>query len=142
MFVLNKKTQNVQECHNMDAIKACMKDAETYAVAEKLEDLVEGSDPKVKEEKTKRSTEKDKKTNKSAQKPAKTVKKTTVGDENGEGGKQVPDKENGEDGANGPDEVELTGMELADLRKKAEELGISGCDNMNRETLVAMILNH
>lgn len=112
MFVLNKKTKNVQECHNMDAIKACMKDAETYAVAEKREDLVEGSDPNVKK-----------------------------GNENGDGGKQVPDKENGE-GANGPDEVELTGMELADLRKKAEELGIPGCGNMNRKTLVAMILNH
>lgn len=141
MFVLNKKTKNVQECHNMDAIKACMKDAETYAVAEKLEDLVEGSDPKVKKEKADKSTAKTEKTHKSAEKPAKPVDKT-VGDENGDDGKQVPDKENGEDGTNGPDEMELTGMELAELRKKAEELGISGCGNMNRETLVAMILNH
>ncbi len=141
MFVLNKKTKNVQECHNMDAIKACMKDAETYAVAEKREDLVEGSDPNVKKGNADKSTTKSEKTNKSAQKPTKTVDKTSVGNENGDGGKQVPDKENGE-GANGPDEVELTGMELADLRKKAEELGIPGCGNMNRKTLVAMILNH
>lgn len=135
MFVLNKKTKNVQECHNMDAIKACMKDAETYAVAEKREDLVEGSDPNVKKGNADKSTTKTEKTHKSAEKPAKPVDKT-VGDENGDDGKQVPDKENG------PDEVELTGMELADLRKKAEELGIPGCGNMNRETLVAMILNH
>ena len=40
MFILNKKTGTVQECHNNDAIKACKKDTDNYAVNEKRENLL------------------------------------------------------------------------------------------------------
>ena len=34
MFILNKSTGVVQECHNDDVIRVCRKDAEHYTVAE------------------------------------------------------------------------------------------------------------
>ena len=40
MFILNKKTGTVQECHNNDAIKVCRKDTDNYTVAEKREELL------------------------------------------------------------------------------------------------------
>ena len=39
MFILNKKTGNIQECHNADAVKACRKDADRYLVAATREEL-------------------------------------------------------------------------------------------------------
>lgn len=132
MFVLNKKTGNVQECHNMDAIKACRKDPETYTVSEKQEDLAAGGGQGAK-----KTLKKEK-----SSKAVKNVTKETTEDENGDGRQQEPDEENLEDGSDGLDEEKLAGMDLSALMKMAEELGISGCDNMNKETLVAMILNH
>ena len=53
MFILNKKNSIVQECHNNDAIKACKKDSDNYAVSERREDLVQqcAEDPKKEPEK-------------------------------------------------------------------------------------------
>lgn len=39
MFILNKKTEIVQECRNADVIKICKKDVENYAVSESRADL-------------------------------------------------------------------------------------------------------
>lgn len=39
MFILNKKTGVVQECHNKDVIKICQKNPEEYEVAENREVL-------------------------------------------------------------------------------------------------------
>ena len=39
MFILNKKTGNIQECHNADAINVCRKDADHYSVAATREEL-------------------------------------------------------------------------------------------------------
>lgn len=47
MFVMNKKTGMVQECHNSDAIKSCIKDTEHYVVAERREDLEKESEKKA-----------------------------------------------------------------------------------------------
>lgn len=132
MFVLNKKTGNVQECHNMDAIKACRKDPETYTVSEKQEDLAAGGGQEVK-----KTLKKEK-----SSKAGKNVTKETAEDKNGDGRQQEPDEENPEDGSGGLDEENLAGMDLSALREMADELGISGCDNMNKDTLIAMILNH
>lgn len=33
MFILNKKTKMIQECHNKDVIKICQKDTAVYQVA-------------------------------------------------------------------------------------------------------------
>lgn len=133
MYVLNKKTGNVQECHNMDAIKSCRKDTETYSVAERPEDLAaEGV------QKTKRASGKGK-TDKSA-----TEKKgaDSEADMSDNGGQRGSDKEKQEDKAAAPDKEQLSEMDLQTLEEKAKELGIPGYSNMNKDTLIAMILNH
>lgn len=40
------------------------------------------------------------------------------------------------------DEGELKGMTVAELRGLAREIGIAGGSNMNKATLIAMIMNH
>ena len=40
------------------------------------------------------------------------------------------------------DEDELKEMTVAELRSLAKEMGITGVTNMNKATLVAMIMNH
>lgn len=140
MFILNKKTGNVQECHNKDAIKACRKDADNYAVAEKREDL-------------EKATEKPKKESKKAEagNSSPDTKKTDSGapdgaqeDKSGEGEKQQAAEDGkqaaGEDAE--PDEAALQTMDVTALRKVAKDKGIQGYSNMNKETLIAMILNH
>ena len=39
MFILNKRTNVIQECRNKDVIKICKNDATHYQVAERKEDL-------------------------------------------------------------------------------------------------------
>ncbi len=133
MYVLNKKTGNVQECHNMDAIKSCRKDTETYSVAERQEDLAaEGV------QKPKRAPKKEK-TDKSAIEAKGDVSEADMSDN---GGQYGSDEEKQEDKAAAPDEEQLAEMYLPALREKAKELGITGYSNMNKDTLIAMILNH
>ena len=43
MFILNKSTGVVQECHNDDVIQICRKDAEHYAVAETKDEVKAGT---------------------------------------------------------------------------------------------------
>lgn len=136
MFVLNKKTGNVQECHNNDAIKACMKDTETYAVAEQQEDLRSGGVQKN------RKTSKKEKADKITAGTERTAPEASAGSEDGDGGQQVSDGENSEDETAGLDEEKLAEMDLQALRETAKELGIAGYTNMNKDTLIAMILNH
>lgn len=135
MFVLNKKTGNVQECHNNDAIKACRKDTETYAVAERKEDLMAGGVQKA------RKTSKKEKADKNPAETEKTAPEAAE-DGNGDGGQQESEEENLEDETTGLDEEKLTEMDLQALRETAKELGIAGYTNMNKDTLIAMILNH
>lgn len=135
MFILNKKTGTVQECHNNDAIKACKKDTDNYTVSEKREDLVQ----------------------KHAEEPEKEPKKEEVGNSSPDTTKAdsgaaegAQDGENGEgegqqaagEGTGEPDEAALQAMNVATLRKMAKSKGIQGYGNMNKGTLVAMILNH
>lgn len=136
MFVLNKKTGIVQECHNNDAIKACRKDTETYAVAERKENLMAGGVQKA------RKTSKKEKADKKHAKTEKAAPEATAGYGNGGGGQQEPAGENLEDETAGFDEEKLAEMDLQALRETAKELGIAGYTNMNKDTLIAMILNH
>lgn len=136
MFILNKKTRTVQECHNNDAIKACRKDTETYAVAERWEDLMSGGVQKDRE------TSKKEKADIITAGTEKTAPEASAEGENGDGRQQESEGENLEDSTAGLDEEKLAEMDLQALRKTAKELGIAGYTNMNKDTLIAMILNH
>lgn len=142
MFILNKKTGTVQECHNNDAIKACKKDADNYAVSERREDLV-----KKPAEEPKKEPKKEEVGNSS---PDTTKADSGAADgaqngENGEGeGQQAAEegKQGAGDGTGELDEAALQAMNVATLREMAKSKGIQGYGNMNKGTLVAMILNH
>lgn len=133
MFVMNKKTGMVQECHNNDAIKACMKDTEHYAVAERREDMEKESGERAAEKPGKKT-----KSGKTDNKPdaKRTAHDDGQGAEDAAGADQKP-----EDGVT-PDEESLNAMTEDELRTVAKDKGIQGYANMNRETLIAMILNH
>ena len=142
MFILNKKTGTVQECHNNDAIKACKKDTDNYAVSERREDL-----PKKHAEEPEKGHKKEAAGNSSPD--------TTKGDSEAAEGAQNGENEEGEgqqeteegkqaagEGAGELDEAALQAMNVATLREMAKSKGIQGYGNMNKGTLVAMILNH
>lgn len=141
MFILNKKTGTVQECHNNDAIKACRKDADNYAVSERREDL-----EKKPAEKPQKAPEKSEAGNSSSD----TEKADSGAPEGAQEGKNEEGEEQQatEEGkqaageAGEPDEAALQAMNVATLREMAKSKGIQGYGNMNKGTLVAMILNH
>lgn len=149
MFILNKKTGTVQECHNNDAIKVCKKDTENYAVSEKREDLVQkhAEEPK-KEPKKEEVGNSSPDTTKADSEAA----EGTQDGENGEGegqavaveGQQAAEEGQAAagEGTGEPDEAALQAMNVATLREMAKSKGIQGYGNMNKGTLVAMILNH
>ncbi len=135
MFILNKKNGIVQECHNNDAIKACKKDSDNYAVSERREDLEQqcAEDPKKEPEKeeTDNSSPDTTKADSGAAESAQNSK-----NEEGEG-QQAAGESAGE-----MTEAALQAMNVETLRKVAKSKGIQGYGNMNKETLIAMILNH
>lgn len=140
MFIMNKKTGTVQECHNKDAIKVCKKDTDNYAVAEKREDLV-----KEPAEEPKKGPEKSEAGNSSPDtgKSDSGAAEGTQDSENGEGQQAAEEgKQAAGEGAGEPDEAALQAMDVATLRKMAKSKGIQGYGNMNKGTLVAMIMNH
>ena len=148
MFILNKKTGTVQECHNNDAIKACRKDADNYAVSERREDL-----EKKPAEKPQKGPEKSESGNSSPD-TEKADSGAAEGAQNGENGEGEGQQAAGEgqaaeegkqaagEGTGEPDEAALQAMNVATLREMAKSKGIQGYGNMNKGTLVAMILNH
>lgn len=167
MFILNKKTGNVQECHNADAIKVCRKDTDHYAVAATKEEL-EGKAANKPQNGPERP-EAGENTNtpeKAAPEGAEGLREgkeeqqetggTAEGGEGqqegtGEGAGQEPGAEEekpgqgGEDPLNGAGDerlAELNGKKVAELREIAKGMGIQGYANMNKDTLVAMIMNH
>lgn len=149
MFILNKKIGTVQECHNNDAIKACKKDADNYAVSEKREDLLQKPAEEPKKEPKKEEVGNSSPDNTKADSGA------AEGTQNGENGEGEGQQETGEgqqaaeegkqaagEGAGKLDEAALQEMNVAALREMAKSKGIQGYGNMNKGTLVAMILNH
>lgn len=141
MFILNKKTGNVQECHNNDAIKACRKDADNYAVSERREDLEKKAAEKPKKESKKAAASN---SSPDTEKANSGVPDGAQKDKSGEGEKQQAAEDGkqaaGEDTE--PDEAALQTMDVTALRKVAKDKGIQGYSNMNKETLIVMILNH
>lgn len=167
MFILNKKNGNVQECHNADAIKVCRKDTDHYAVAATKEEL-EGkaaNKPQNGSEKPE-AGENTNTPEKAAPEGAEGLREgkeeqqetggTAEGGEGqqegtGEGAGQEPGAgeekpgQGGEDPLNGAGDerlAELNGKKVAELREIAKGMGIQGYANMNKDTLVAMIMNH
>lgn len=149
MFILNKKTGTVQECHNNDAIKACRKDADNYAVSERREDLVQKPAEEPKKEPKKEEV------GNSSPDTTKADSGAAEGAQNGENGEGEGQQAAGEgqqaaeegkqaagEGAGEPDEAALQAMNVVTLREMAKSKGIQGYGNMNKGTLVAMILNH
>lgn len=165
MFIYNKKNGNIQECHNADAIKVCRKDTDHYLVAATREELEGKAANKPQEEPKKpEAGENTKEPEKAAPEGA---EKLTEGNGeqqaaggNAEGGEKQQE-ETGE-GSGKPEEgageektgndplndagderlAELNGKKVAELREIAKGMGIQGYANMNKDTLVAMIMNH
>lgn len=153
MFILNKNTKMIQECKNKDVIKVCRKDTKNYAVAATREELeaVAHQEPKKQPEKG-------------------THEENTNQGQNGapEGtqGGQVGNSDEQQAAGNAPantqgtnpegtqaddawktlsEEEKLAALEakkVEELRKIAKDEGIQGYSNMNKDTLVAMIMNH
>ena len=161
MFILNKKTGNIQECHNADAVKACRKDADRYLVAATREEL-EGKAANKPQEGLKKSEaggntkEPEKAAPEAAEKATEGKEekqaagtgdgeKAGTGEEKQAGAGEEKTGQGGEDPLNGAGDerlAELNGKKGAELREIAKGMGIQGYANMNKDTLVAMIMNH
>ncbi len=161
MFILNKKTGNIQECHNADAVKACRKDADRYLVAATREEL-EGKAANKPQEGLRKSEagENTKEPEKAAPEAAEKAtegkeekqaagtgdgEKAGTGEEKQAGAGEEKTGQGGEDPLNGAGDerlAELNGKKVAELREIAKGMGIQGYANMNKDTLVAMIMNH
>lgn len=133
MFILNKKSGMITECSNADVIKTCKKDA-NYEVKENREEF-ETQEPQ--------------------KEPEKVTPKETITEEKKTSPEEAEEPKEGEnDGASqegeaeedeqpeGDEEEQLRAKTVADLRVIAKEKGIQGYANMNKDTLVAMIMNH
>lgn len=153
MFILNKKTGNIQECHNADAVKACRKDADRYLVAATREEL-EGKAANKPQEGLRKSEagENTKEPEKAAPEAAEKATEgkeekqaAGTGEEKQAGAGEEKTGQGGEDPLNGAGDerlAELNGKKVAELREIAKGMGIQGYANMNKDTLVAMIMNH
>lgn len=153
MFILNKKTGNIQECHNADAVKACRKDADRYLVAATREEL-EGKAANKPQEGLKKSEagENTKEPEKAAPEAAEKATEgkeekqaAGTGEEKQAGAGEEKTGQGGEDPLNGAGDerlAELNGKKVTELREIAKGMGIQGYANMNKDTLVAMIMNH
>ena len=153
MFILNKKTGNIQECHNADAVKACRKDADRYLVAATREEL-EGKAANKPQEGLKKSEaggntkEPEKAAPEAAEKATEGKEEKQAagtGEEKQAGAGEEKTGQGGEDPLNGAGDerlAELNGKKVAELREIAKGMGIQGYANMSKDTLVAMIMNH
>ena len=71
--------------------------------------------------------------------------KAGAGEEKQAGAGEEKTGQGGEDPLNGAGDerlAELNGKKVAELREIAKGMGIQGYANMNKDTLVAMIMNH
>lgn len=152
MFILNKKNGNIQECHNADAIKVCRKDTDHYAVAATKEELEGKAANKPQNVPKKQGAgENTKEPEKATPEAAEGLKEGNEEQQAGTGegkepgaGEEKPGQ-GGEDPLNGAGDerlAELNGKKVAELREIAKGMGIQGYANMNKDTLVAMIMNH
>ena len=154
MFIYNKKNGNIQECHNADAIKVCRKDTDHYLVAATREELEGKAANKPQEEPKKpEAGENTKEPEKAAPEGAEKLtegngeQQAAGGNAEGSGKPEegAGEEKTGNDPLNGAGDerlAELNGKKVAELREIAKGMGIQGYANMNKDTLVAMIMNH
>lgn len=151
MFILNKKTKQIQECHNSDVIKVCAKDTKNYAVAATKEELAAVAAGMAQNQPEKNQGENINEGQKVA--PEGTQESQGGTSEGAEGTEQQQEADHeGQGNAEGqddwkrlPEEEKLAALEakkVDELRKIAKAEGIQGYGNMNKDTLVAMIMNH
>lgn len=152
MFIYNKKNGNIQECHNADAIKVCRKDTDRYLVAATREELEGKAANKPQEEPKKpEAGENTKEPEKAAPEGAEKLtegngeQQEGTGEGSGKPEEGAGEEKTGNDPLNGAGDerlAELNGKKVAELREIAKGMGIQGYANMNKDTLVAMIMNH
>lgn len=155
MFILNKNNQQIQECHNSDVIKVCTKDTKNYAVAATKEELaavaagMAQNQPEMKQDEE--NINKEQKTDpEGTQAGQGTNPEGQQAAGNAPAGNQGTDPEGTQQEADNtwktlPEEEKLAALEakkVDELRKIAKAEGIQGYGNMNKDTLVAMIMNH
>lgn len=136
MFILNKISNVITECHNLDVVEACRRDAKRYAVGKTKEEILEGApqEPQNEPEESEGKelhTEEGKEANEGTQEEREGIADAMNEPESD------PLNEVGD-----PTLEELNKKTVNDLRKIAKEKGIQGYANMNKDTLVAMIMNH
>lgn len=145
MFILNKNTKIIQECHNQDVIKVCRKDTKNYVVAETKEALAASSNLAQIQPEQKKGEEVTNEENKTSPEGTQGGQGSNPEEQNTNAG-QDPDPAAGQDEwKNLPEEEKLAALEakkVEELRKIAKAEGIQGYGNMNKDTLVAMIMNH
>lgn len=128
MFILNKMSNMITECTHKDVIEVCRKDEKHYAVAKTKEELLgihqepQGEPEKVEGKELEPEGE----------------EKAPEGSEELTEGNAM----NAPEEAKELTEEELNAKTVKDLRELAKDAGIQGYANMNKETLVQMILNH
>lgn len=156
MFILNKNNQQIQECHNSDVIKVCIKDTKNYAVAATKEELAAVAAGMAQNQpEMKQGEENINKEQKTDPEGTQAGQGGTSDEQQAAGGAgdntQSTDPENTQqadgqdDWKNLPEEEKLAALEakkVDELRKIAKAEGIQGYGNMNKDTLVAMIMNH
>ncbi|MCD8286492.1 MAG: Rho termination factor N-terminal domain-containing protein [Clostridia bacterium] len=127
MYILNKKTGLIHSCTNKDALKSFRKD-ENYLVAETKAELM----PKEAAEPAQEPQEAEK-TEEAEEVPAEEEK---TAEEPAEAAEEAPEEE-----AEPQEDEDLTAKTVKELREIAKALGITGTANMNKDTLVAMIMD-
>lgn len=149
MFILNKQSKIIQECNNQDVIKICMNDSEGFAVAETREALMNPENASEKAANKAESKKNDKaneiaEAEKKAQEEAN--KATQEASDNAEEGAEVKTDSEGSEVVEDPDQKSMQekyeAMNVESLRAIAKEKKIQGYGNMNKATLVAVIMAH
>ena len=124
MYIFSKKAETVRECNNMDVADQLKKD-DGYLVAESMEELTRMLSGAPKEE-------------------AEPINEPEIQEEaEAEEAEADPiDEEETEEAEEEITEKDLSKKSVEELRKIAKKEGIQGYANMNKATLVQMILNH
>lgn len=142
MFILNKNTNVIQECVNRDVIKVCEKDTKNYVVAATKEELAAVSSQEPQEEPGNNMDEEEQ--GKAPEGIQGAQNNDPEGQQNSE--QKEPEGTEGQDNWKElPEEEKVAALEakkVDELRKIAKAEGIQGYANMNKDTLIAMIMNH
>ena len=122
MYIFSKKAETVRECNNMDVADQLKKD-DGYLVAESMEELTRMLSGAPKEE-------------------AEPINEPEIQEEAEAEEADPIDEAEAEEAEEEITEKDLSKKSVDELRKIAKKEGIQGYANMNKATLVQMILNH